>query len=46
MGDGDAPSAADVHRAARLSCAVGATAAVTCATARFLLTRLRQGAAR
>jgi adenosylcobinamide-phosphate synthase len=31
MGDGDAPTAADVHRATRLSLAVGAAAAITCA---------------
>jgi adenosylcobinamide-phosphate synthase len=46
LGEGDAPSAADIRRAVRLSRAVGATAAVTCATARLLLTRLRQGPAR
>jgi adenosylcobinamide-phosphate synthase len=46
MGDGDAPSAADIHRAARLSRAVGAAAAVTCAAARLLLARLRRGAVR
>ncbi len=31
MGDGPAPSAADVHRSTRLSAAVGASAAVACA---------------
>lgn len=34
LGDGRAPAAADVHRATRLSLAVGATAALTCAALR------------
>jgi adenosylcobinamide-phosphate synthase len=46
LGDGDAPSTADIRRAARLSRAVGAAAAVTCAIARVLLTRVRRRAAR
>jgi adenosylcobinamide-phosphate synthase len=46
MGDGAAPGTADIHRAARLSRAVGAAAAVTCATLRLLLTRLRRRPAR
>jgi adenosylcobinamide-phosphate synthase len=39
MGDGPPPTAADVHRATRLSTAVGAAAALTCAVLRTLLLR-------
>jgi len=38
LGDGPAPSVADVRRAARLSLAVGSAAALTCAISRALLT--------
>ncbi|MCW3013135.1 MAG: cobalamin biosynthesis protein, partial [Solirubrobacterales bacterium] len=41
LGDGDAPTAADVHRAARLSLAVGAAAAVICAVARAAIAGAR-----
>jgi len=43
LGDGAAPSAADVRRAGRLSRAVGAAAAFACITGRALTTRLRTG---
>ena len=39
MGDGRTPTAADVRLAARLSQAIGIAAALTCAAARFRLTR-------
>ena len=41
MGDGKAPTAADVHRATRLSAAVGVAAALTCTAARALLSKGR-----
>ncbi|WP_354700353.1 Cobalamin biosynthesis protein CobD [Paraconexibacter sp. AEG42_29] len=41
MGDGRAPTATDVHRATRLSLAVGAAATIACAAARTLIVRLR-----
>lgn len=44
LGDGPAPTAADVHRATRLSLAVGAAAALTCAAGRHVLTRRRAAA--
>ncbi len=44
MGAGRAPAPADVRRAARLSVAVGAGAALTCAGARALLGRVRRRA--
>ena len=43
LGDGRAPSAADVRRAARLSRAVGVAAALVCGAARTLRSRHRQG---
>lgn len=40
MGDGPGPTAADVHRATRLSLAVGTVSALVCALLRTLITRL------